>query len=85
MEKASKTEARIHEKSMKNVMRMRTGSQEAENGGRRLEHGALHLENDTLEVSIRCCSGQYPEYRAAFSRIPGGTPHSNILIDICTR
>ena len=29
MEKASKTEARIHEKSTKNVMRIRTGSRDA--------------------------------------------------------
>ena len=29
MEKASKTEARIHEKSMENVMRIRTGPRDA--------------------------------------------------------
>ena len=29
MQKASKTEARIHEKSMKNMMRLRTGPRDA--------------------------------------------------------
>ena len=71
MGKASKTEARIHEKSMKNMMRLRTGPRDAPIGP---EWAEPPPEGDPGEAGTRHIGVPGTRHRGPGLRLRPGTP-----------